>query len=62
MNFDIEWDVMCTWMDGVWRADGVGPKGAQRTITVSVTCASLEGARALLRAMLWLKVGNVGRA
>lgn len=52
---EVTWDVMCTWHDGVWHASAVGPQGAQRTVTVSVSCASLEGARALLRAMLWLK-------
>ena len=60
---DIEWDTMVTWTDGLWRATAIGPKDGLRFVTMSVTAASSEGARRLLRAMLYLKcVSPMARA
>jgi len=56
---DFEWNVLTHWADGLWRASAIGPKGGRSFVTISASSTSADGARALVGAMLRLKMSTI---
>jgi hypothetical protein len=54
MSRNIEWAIAIHSVDGGWRATATGPIGGTRVVTMSVGHDTVDGARALLRAWIWL--------